>query len=191
MAAAFYLGAHFRPSSGKVTMLSAMEPRGFDDKGLPIISAAMFRLRDDGHKVPRLAATAVAWRFLVLTNDGKGTFVVAAAPNEASFSRTSGDNYEFWVRDAGLLDCEWKVQVVRKVRYRLPRIFSFIASTVPGPTDIWTSDRMKPSLKRWKFEPRTATSERFRFPDRPTPANEQPAFLRSGATVFGNRELHY
>ena len=189
--AAFLMTARLHSHSGKVTVVANLERRGFDNTGLAVISPALLRFQDDGRKIPGLAATAVAWSFIIRTTDGRGNFITEFQPKEASFSTSIGDTYEFWVRDARLIDCNWKVRVVRKVRYQLPRIFRFIASTVPGPDNSWESDVITPALSNWKWEPRTQPAGLFHFPDRPTPTNEQPFFLTNGGTIFGERELHY
>lgn len=190
--AVFFAIADFRRHSGKVTLLANQVVRGFDRKGVQVVSPARFRFQNYERKVFGLAATSTAWSFVVLTNNGRGRFVAGFEPNEASFNTANANTYDFWVRDARLLDYEWKVHVVRKVRYKVPRIFSFLASTVPGPDDIWVSEAIKPPLDKWKFEPvQQEAAASFRFPDRPTPTNEQPSFLTNSGTIFGERGLHY
>ena len=128
---------------------------------------------------------------MALTNDGSGRFVRAFEPDIGAFWTAGTNFYDLWIRDERLLNCDWKVRVMRSARYELPKLFHSFAATMPAPSEAWESDVIRPSLSNWKWEPTPQMTERFRFPDRPTPTNEQPAFLTNGGTIFGERELHY
>jgi hypothetical protein len=192
--AAFFVSANFHRDSGKLTLFANHVVRGLDKNSLPVVSPARFRFQTRQPAIFELGATNPALSFVVFTNDRQGNFVAGFEPSETTFSIAGPNTYNFWVRDARLLDYEWKVQVVRRVRYQLPRVFRFLASGVPGHSERWMSDAIKPSLSNWKFEPtaETSTSTVFRFPDHPTPTNEQPSFLTNGGSLFGvERELRY
>jgi len=151
----------------------------------------MFRIVERPHKWGFLSVTMLTWKLMALTNDGGGRFVRAFEPTMAGFHNAGTNFYEFWVRDQRLLDCDWKVRMVRTMRYELPKLFHSFAATMPAPSEVWESAVMHPSLSNWKFEPQTQGSDTFHFPDRPTPTNQQPSFLTNDGTIFGERGLRY
>jgi hypothetical protein len=175
----------------KITALGGLELTGLDGKGNAAIYPAHFRFQNREHKFLRVSPTDATWHFTMLTNDSSGVFRLAFQAEPFEFrSPDDGDYYEFWMRDARLVNCDWKVHVTRRFSIHLPSVLHFITRSISTPADVWESDVMRPSLSNWKWEPTVQRADHFHFPDRPTPTNEQPAFLTNGS-LFGEPELHY
>src|SRR5262245_54425267 len=85
------------PSSArKITVLCGLEMNYNDEHGYPL----HFQFENRRHTLLGSNPMNATWLFMVLTNDGSGTFVPALLVEPVNF-RTPDDGgyYEFWMRD--------------------------------------------------------------------------------------------
>jgi hypothetical protein len=174
--------AHLRSFTGKLELLPATyDLFDQDGDGNTDLTATRFKFANrPWHKLfaPISLRYAPMWKFTVLTNDGAGSFVEGFEPRVLHRNRHDSleDYFEFMVHDMPPLKADWKMRVTRTVEYRLTSPFSSITRSVKMPQEVWESDVLRPPI---------------RFPDRPPPTNQQPAFLTNGGSIFGEPELHY
>ena len=147
--------ARFSRPINPVILVSPLKlPSGFDKDGNPFFPAVHFRFENRRPLSYRLlqkvsVAYTEGWHFTVLTNAGAGNFVTAFKPIPWNFgSPDGGANFEFFLRDARLLECVWKVQISRIGEHQL--MGGLPARFGTTPAEIWMSEVIPAAPGNWK-----------------------------------------